>query len=459
VTLRINIPITYTNEVRWVVEVLFQEFLGVDYEIVEWGEKYYCLDVAGNTLQFPDCFFDQASSAWLHPASIPDIPLSSWDVASSGLDVTLLTQSLPVLFGKPEIDISENHIHLGVDIFGSAFFMLSRYEEVVLPDRDKHNRFPATASLSYKAGFLARPIIDEYVEILWAAMKHLWPGLNRKNHQGKINVTCDVDAPYDCASASLETFLRTFASDVLKRCDGKMAYTRFLNYFASKWGNYRYDPYNTFDWFMCECERAGRKASFYFIPDNTAGVIDGCYAISESRIRELLRDIDGRGHEVGVHGSYGSYQSASQIRQERNLMIEACEQAGVDSSVSGNRQHFLRWDAMQTPDYLDAVGFEYDTTGSFADVPGFRYGTSRTFTMWSWRKKEAIQIKQRPLILMESSVIGKHYMGLGYTDEAMEIMLQLKQRALAYGGDFTLLWHNSHLTCEQDRKFFKALIA
>ena len=53
--------------------------------------------------------------------------------------------------------------------------MLSRYEEAVLLDRDDHDRFPATASIAYKTGFLDRPIIDEYVEILWVAMKRVWP--------------------------------------------------------------------------------------------------------------------------------------------------------------------------------------------------------------------------------------------------------------------------------------------
>ena len=43
--------------------------------------------------------------------------------------------------------------------------MLSRYEELITKDRDQHNRFPATASVAFKAGFLDRPIVSEYLEI------------------------------------------------------------------------------------------------------------------------------------------------------------------------------------------------------------------------------------------------------------------------------------------------------
>ena len=34
-----------------------------------------------------------------------------------------------------------------------------------------------------------------------------------------------------------------------------------------------------------------------------------------------------------------------------------------------------------------------------------------------------------------------------------------KHRALCYGGDFTLLWHHSHLTTARDRDFYQALVA
>lgn len=60
---------------------------------------------------------------------------------------------------------------------------------------------------------------------------------------------------------------------------------------------------------------------------------------------------------------------------------------------------------------------------------------------------------------MECSVIAERYLGLGYTDAALELMLALKARALRHGGDFTLLWHHSHLTTARDREFYQALVA
>ena len=64
-------------------------------------------------------------------------------------------------------------IECGIDIFASSFFMLTRWEEYVNKIRDMHNRFPAYASLACKNNFLDRPIVNEYVEMLWNMLKFL----------------------------------------------------------------------------------------------------------------------------------------------------------------------------------------------------------------------------------------------------------------------------------------------
>ena len=59
---------------------------------------------------------------------------------------------------------------------------------------------------------------------------------------------------------------------------------------------------------------------------------------------------------------------------------------------------------------------------------------------------------------MECSVIAERYLGLGYSDEALGMMLGYRETCQRVGGDFTLLWHNSHLASEADRKFYQALV-
>ena len=59
---------------------------------------------------------------------------------------------------------------------------------------------------------------------------------------------------------------------------------------------------------------------------------------------------------------------------------------------------------------------------------------------------------------MECSVIAERYLGLGYSDEALALMQRYRDVCHRFSGDFTLLWHNSHLGSEADRRFYGALV-
>ena len=335
--------------------------------------------------------------------------------------------------------------------------MLSRFEELLNPVRDKHNRFPARESLAYKHSFLERPIVDEYVEILWACLKKLWPNLERKKHEPEMFVSCDVDIPFDPSARSIYQLVRTCFADLVKRRSPATAIRRLRCYICNKKGDFRFDPNYTFDFYMDACEQAGLKAAFYFIP-TSAEPGNGCYELNDPAIRDLLKKIDQRGHEIGVHGSYQTYQDGEKLIKQKQVLDEALVGLNIKQKVRGNRQHYLRWDSEVTPDLLDAAGFQYDSTGGYADHAGFRFGTCHEFSMWSWAKKKKLNLKQRPLVVMECSVIDAQYMGLGNGRDARAFMDFLKFTCVLQRGSFTLLWHNSSLASERDQTLFLGLV-
>ena len=113
---------------------------------------------------------------------------------------------------------------------------------------------------------------------------------------------------------------------------------------------------------------------------------------------------------------------------------------------------------MQTPQLWEKYNLNYDSTLSFADKSGFRCGTSHEFTMFNLVTRKAMKLKQRPLVNMECTVIASRYEGLGYSDEAIERFKHFKKQTKKYGGTYTLLWHNSHFSNEQDKSFYRQLI-
>ena len=458
--LKIKIPKLCKNELCYTLDILLSEFLGLNFEVETHENNFIEISKPSETensskLTLDASFFYKAKKNWLKPESMPDLPLLLWNPRDDGIKVNLSTSNVPVLYGSSGILKKEKHIHLNLDIFGSAFFMLSRYEELIIKDRDKHERFPSRASVAFKANFLNRSLIDEYLEILWSCLFQLWPDLKRKYHKSKIFVSCDVDQPYDCSVETLLKLIKVCAGDLIKRKSLIEMLKRLNRYVFNKFGIYKFDRNYTFDLYMNMCEQVGVKIAFYFIPSSKEP-INGCYEISDNKIINLIKKIDARGHEIGIHGSYQSFQNSTKILQQKIMVEETLKKVGIAQKIRGNRQHYLRWDSSVTPDYLDAAGFEYDTTGSYADHPGFRYGTCKTFSMWGWKNQKKLNLKQQPLIVMECSVAD--YMGLGYSEEALKIMKDLKHKCLIFGGTFSLLWHNSELKNQNQINMFKDLI-
>jgi len=58
---------------------------------------------------------------------------------------------------------------------------------------------------------------------------------------------------------------------------------------------------------------------------------------------------------------------------------------------------------------------------------------------------------------MEGSLFGKNYMNLSH-EEALAYAKKLKDQCRKYGGDFTLLWHNSSFQSERDWGVYEELI-
>ena len=62
------------------------------------------------------------------------------------------------------------------------------------------------------------------------------------------------------------------------------------------------------------------------------------------------------------------------------------------------------------------------------------------------------------MIVLECSVIAERYLGLGYSEQALALMLGYRDTCHRFKGDFTLLWHNSHFSQEADWRFYEALV-
>lgn len=462
----ITAPATRRPEREYILSVVLGDFLGIAYRVRYEDRSTVRItnedSEAHPRLTLPDTFFSSADDSWLEAVSVPSLPLDEWATADGLPEAAVLDRRLPILFGAPLPESgrwfqhSDEGISLGLDVFGSAFFMLTRYEEAARPVLDDRGRFPATASLAYREGFLDRPIVNEYVEVLWACLKRLWPSLQRRKRNARILVSHDVDWPLT-PSSSVATLLKNSIGDIVRRRSPRTAVRRLQGHIGRRRGDFTADPYNTFDELMALSESHGLRSAFYFITDRTAGPIDGDYELHDPFVAGLMQEIHARGHEIGLHPSYDSSKLPGQISREFERLRTATEGLGISQDAWGGRQHFLRWEAPNTWQAWHDAGLDYDSTVGYADHSGFRAGTCYEYRVFNVRTRQALDLRERPLIAMEGSLVGERYMNLSYP-AALDYALELRARCMHFDGDFTLLWHNSHLLTPHDWHTYGQLI-
>jgi hypothetical protein len=216
--------------------------------------------------------------------------------------------------------------------------------------------------------------------------------------------------------------------DIIKRRSPKAAMRSIVGKWYATRGDDRFDAHRSGTEFIMDTnERAGRAVAFYFIPERTDPRLDGRPRLHDMRVRKLMREIHMRGHEIGIHPGYHTYRHTENMARSVQRLREALDDAGIVQTQMGGRQHYLRWEMPTTARLWDAHELDYDTTLSYADHPGFRCGTCFEYPMFDAAEQRTLRLRQRPLIVMECSVIADRYLGLGYSAAALELM----QRAVA----------------------------
>jgi hypothetical protein len=351
------------------------------------------------------------------------------------------SHGLPVLFGDrkatEQVESRGGEVHVNIDLFGSIYFMLTRLEELVIRARDEHGRLPDEESLLVKAGIDELPLADAYVELLWTALTRAWPRLVRRVPRYSVHLSHDVDRP---TSYGERLWLRVqgFGGDLAKRHDPVLAARRLGSMIPS---DYRrsLDPYDTFESLMRVSERHGLRSAFYFMADRNRRKGDHPYSLGDRPIPAVMRRARSGGHEIGLHGGYGSFTSATLIAEELDQVQSAARQAGVDQTRWGGRQHYLRWDNPNSWRAWRAAGLDYDSTVGHARRVGFRAGTCHPYEAFDVVERRPLGLVELPLIVMDAALFAQY----GSAEDRLEATRRLARQCRIVGGTFTMLWHNT----------------
>lgn len=444
------------SALRW-LQSLFRERIHAQARLWRRPDAALVMTIEGNDgwVRFAEQFdaFESAAA---------DAPCAWWDSRAEGWSSALGFETMPApCISQPLEPLVRQEAGgwwLGYDLPSLFWWALSRKEEVGDRPRDGHDRFPAAASHALRHGYLDRPVVDEWVQLLRQIAARCWPQLTLTRSEFRMCPSHDVDFPSRYAFRTPSGVIRELGIDLLRRHRPLNLLTAAGVLLGSGKALRRSDPANTFDWLMDLSERHGARSAFYFICGRTAPAMDAAYEPEDRAIRALLSEIHARGHEIGLHPSYGTYLEPGRLAEEAARLRRVCDAASIEQDTWGGRMHYLRWRTPATLYGWQLAGMNYDSTLGYADHVGFRCGTCHEYQAFDPVADCALDLRIRPLVAMEGTVMSSQYMGLGTGAAAFAALAALKDRCRAVGGQFTLLWHNSELGEPPLRDLYRAVI-
>lgn len=340
-------------------------------------------------------------------------------------------EGVPFFYGTDRVETVGKTKVIHADLLASAFFLLSRYEEICRRDcRDRHGRFPGKASILYKSNLIFRPLVDEYARLVRKWLRETGAELPEpKAEISKVWLTHDIDEPFYCKG------FRSFLRESIKG-RGVVRALRFALQASEK------DPYQTFGWFAEKDADLKKRAelpvqSMYFVKAGGKSVYDKpVYSLKSRRMSHLLRKLLASGASLGWHGSYSSGEKGADPQEKARL------ERFTGKSVLCFRAHYLRSCEPEHFQTLESLGITDDFTMGYADVAGFRLGTCRPVVWIDPFSGRLSQLVLHPLTVMDNTLYQVDYMGLDY-ETAFKYCTMLFHTVRQFGGEICVLWHNT----------------
>ncbi len=182
----------------------------------------------------------------------------------------------------------------------------------------------------------------------------------------------------------------------------------------------------------------GFRSSFYLMSAN--------YPLE--KVRATSRRLHDKGWEVGLHGDFGTHDSATEMNEAVQRL-----KSGIGIRPRGLREHYLRFDFAKSWEVMEGAGFDYDTTVGNTDRLGFKLGLATPFHPpdGGWRPMRLLEL---PLSLMDTTLWG--YLKKSESEGLQDVMRSMAM-VEQVEGLFTLLWHQESVRMRGGRIYWKIL--
>jgi hypothetical protein len=348
------------------------------------------------------------------------------------LENQLFQGKITSIYGTNKFSYDDGCLILHADIIASAFFLLTRWEEYALPNRDAFDRFPDEASFLFKNKLTHRPLVNEYIAFLKTVLGAVSNTEIQYNRKYSVHITHDIDEIYRFSPIS--KFFKALGGDLIIRKSLKQFFQTIAQKIRIRQGKEK-DPSDTFDYLMESSEKHQLISSFYFIPGEK-GEKDFRYSISDSAVKKIIQSIHTRGHIVGIHPSLETNGNAKSFAEEVKRLTEVSRQA-----PKTGRQHYLAFQVPFTWRFWEENNLAMDSSLGYRTCAGFRAGMCYAYPVFDILQRKELTVQELPLTFMEVALTNTKVTPEEFEKIAEDIANTVKK----YQGDFVLLWHNNNI--------------
>ena len=316
----------------------------------------------------------------------------------------------------------KNRWIIRTDIIYNTFFFISRAEELINNQRDKHGRFLAEYSILGKQNRLMIPTVDEYARMLMKLLDLPLPTPSFSH----VYLTHDVD------SIAHYRHVRGVVGGILRG--------QWLKVLASL-RDIHNDPAFTFSWLISQDKKVEGAQCIYFVKDTMGKGYDyPQYKLDGKDFETAEQLIENSGAKIGLHSSY--YGSLSTTVELYGHIVD--QPTFLPQKQIYHRSHYLNCSIDQMQHWADLL-ISDDFTMMFPDQVGFRLQTTRPVRWINPKTMTLTNLTLHPLTMMDCTLSNTNYMNLN-EDEAYFECQRLFEKIHQNAGEVVLLWHNTIIT-------------
>lgn len=415
-----NIP-----ERTYAINALLSDVLGCnrnDYSVQFRDDVHnYELNVDGKAYTFEDHFFNR----FVEPLSylkLENIPEKLNFFHGLGLE-------LPIIFGEDKFVQKENGAVIGLDIFASTFFMLTRWEESLL-GREEKGDCDESQLFCVRWGIYQRPIVNEYADFI---RKILPSDTSFSTRNYEIVLSHDVDG-------FVTPSWKRIVTDIMRQTVHGAPKNKILNLTWMEEIKYRRTfptGYSQFDLYTTLAEKCNIQEWFYFKVCGR-GEKEATYLFDDKQTKEIVEKLKKKNNAkfvLGFHPSQNMFGNKQQWDKEVSRITSLLQQKptiGRNHHLLYNHETLRFWESiMDAPLNISNCVFH--------KRQGFRSGVCVPYHLFDLYQRRVLNLIEHPCQVMDTVI--RYDEKIKSEKERWDDVKTMIEQVKKHKGELVLTWH------------------